>query len=279
MDYIFLDAGSGSGSLCPMVMKAGFTRYVGVEYDDETAAVSVEAIIQGMEANQESKKCLAHISIVVGDILKLALISGGQKVALHSYLSTMTCSFALNVHLIGLIARSSCIASWIFHSRSSIIKGGVLQLLTMMFSSHYTGEEYEGKKDEDLELYKNLKKIMPGLSRHKMPGAEGDGSEVVEGYCKRAKGYCEQIEYVYHLPVTLEVRLKMLNNLDQLHKALRGFVRETVTRQRDGVYVSATASVFNCDSLPTIATRIKRSFSTLQLKKHLKSEARAAEWR
>jgi hypothetical protein len=266
--YTFVDLGSGTGSLCPLVLKAGLLRYVGVEYDCPTAADSIEAITRTMETDKEGKLCLKHISIVLGNILKLTRISGGgQGVVIHSYLMTMDSSFALNVHIIGLISRSDCVVTWIFHDRWSIDKGGVLQLLTMMFDN---GEETEGEQLD--KLFKNLKKkYLPDLVRCEMPGIAGDGSDIEDD------GISED-EYVYYLPVTVEVRLKMLNHLDQLHKGLRGLVRQSVETQRQGARVSATAAIFDCDNLPTIHERQKRWINIKHLENELKKEADSCEW-
>ena len=272
----FFDAGSGTGSLSPMVLKAGFASYTGIEFHAATAALSINTIATLMETDKNWKKCLDRISIVVGNILKLALLRGG-KVAFHSYLGTMELQYSMNVHIIGLVARSLCIASWIFHSREL---GSVLQLLTILFDSAYrpplTRLQNSQTRDGEEDLFKNLvKNHLPFLTRHVMPNISGDGCDVID---EGSAGYMIQVEYVYHLPISLKVRLKMRANLDQLHKAMGGKVRNKVTIERDGLRVSAGAHVVDFNNLSSVTKRLETYVTLESLENHLTTEAVAAGW-
>ena len=261
-----------------MVLKAGFASYTGIEFHPATAARSIDTISTLMETNQKWKQCLNRIKIVVGNILKLALLRGGSKVAFHSYLNTMELQYSMNVHIIGLVARSMCIASWIFHSREL---GSVLQLLTIMFDSAYrpprTGPRNSQTRDGEEDLFKNLvKNHLHFLTRHAMPNISGDGRDdmIDEG----SAGYMIQVEYVYHLPISLKVRLKMRANLDQLHKAMGGKVRNKVTIERDGLRVSAGAHVVDFNNLSSVTKRLETYVTLESLENHLTTEAVAAGW-
>lgn len=289
----FFDAGSGTAHLCPMVLRAAFAKYVGIEFDEDTAADSIRNLAHMMVFDSKWNSCLDHIYIVLGNILKLPSFLIGENVVLHSYLSTMTLQFSLTVHLVSLVARSENIIAWIFHSRNSQRTESVLEVLMLLFDPSYKRRtiaeldelERKGKTvlDEEEVLFDKLKQFLPRLTKYEMPNSLGNGSaEVGNG---SHEGFVEQTEYVYLFPVDSTVRLSLDENLDRFHKARKGYVRETVTKERDGVVVDAHATLFDCDSFPSVKSRLNAATSVFPTEKFvtemvdiLKKEAVAAAW-